>query len=185
LSLPCDTIAAVLKCPPANVLKHWPLVESALQASTDAYSDNVAVAALATIRVECPLFAPQKEKGGNSYYVSHYWENIAVRQGLGNLSDVDAIRYPGRGFIQLTGRWNYKHFGEKLGLDLVNFPEQAMEPEPAARIFALFFKERGCIDSANNRKWETLRKQVNGGQNGLEQFLYYITALEREMAPVP
>jgi hypothetical protein len=42
--------------------------------------------------------------------------------------------YYGRGFVQLTWLANYQNAGEKLGVNLVKFPEKAMEPKIAAEI---------------------------------------------------
>lgn len=42
--------------------------------------------------------------------------------------------YYGRGFVQLTWLSNYEHAGDKLGIDLVQFPEKALELPVAAEI---------------------------------------------------
>jgi hypothetical protein len=176
-------LAHILDCPAQNVLKNWPLIDEALKALCPNYSDNVAMAAAATVRVETgpardKLFMPIREAGGPSYFVQHYWDNVRVREELGNLSDVDAIRYFGRGFIQITGRNNYAHFGKQIGVNLLDRPDEAYQPETAALIFAAFFQERGCVTAANARDWKLVRHHVNGGTNGLEQFLYFINQIE-------
>jgi len=53
---------------------------------------------------------------------------------MGNLGGNDGWNYRGRGFVQLTGRDNYKRAGHALGVDLLTFPELAEEPETAAAI---------------------------------------------------
>jgi len=40
----------------------------------------------------------------------------------------------GRGFVQLTWQSNYKKMGDWLGIDLVNNPDLALQPEVAAKI---------------------------------------------------
>jgi predicted chitinase len=45
------------------------------------------------------------------------------RKDLGNINKGDGERYKGRGIIQITGRANYKEYGDILGVDLVNNPE--------------------------------------------------------------
>jgi predicted chitinase len=40
----------------------------------------------------------------------------------------------GRGFVQLTWLSNYEHAGEKLGVDLIQFPEKALDYDTAAQI---------------------------------------------------
>ena len=42
---------------------------------------------------------------------------------LGNTEPGDGYKFHGRGFVHLTGRSNYEHYGKALGLDLVSNPE--------------------------------------------------------------
>jgi len=42
--------------------------------------------------------------------------------------------YYGRGFVQLTWLTNYEHAGEKLGINLIQFPEKALDCDTAAEI---------------------------------------------------
>lgn len=56
------------------------------------------------------------------------------RQDLGNIHPGDGPRFKGRGYVQITGRSNYQHWSNRLGIDLVNHPERASEPEIAAII---------------------------------------------------
>ena len=50
-------------------------------------------------------------------------------------------RYYGRGYIQLTHDYNYKAMGDKLGIDLLNNPELAADPEIAKRIAVQWWKD--------------------------------------------
>lgn len=73
---------------------------------------------------------------------------------LGNLTDADGGKYYGRGFIQLTGRANYKRYNDmaqKMGLiiDIVNFPDTMdLDINTSAIIAALYIKDR--VPSAVN-----------------------------------
>jgi predicted chitinase len=42
--------------------------------------------------------------------------------------------YIGRGHVQLTWDYNYEKAGKKIGLDLINDPEQALVPDISAKI---------------------------------------------------
>lgn len=53
---------------------------------------------------------------------------------LGNTEPGDGPRFKGRGFVQLTGRANYTDWANRLGLDLLNYPERVAEPAIAAKI---------------------------------------------------
>jgi putative chitinase len=95
-----------------------------------------------------------------------------VAKNLGNENAGDGARYKGRGYIQLTGRSNYRKAGKDLGLELEKEPELAANPLQAARIAAWFWKTRSLnnyanVDSTDNFKEVTRR--INGGYRGLEE----------------
>lgn len=174
-------IAKVLGIPLSRVELYWPLIEDYLASLCgDDYTDKVKFAALATIRVECPPFTPIHEYGSDALHEKLYAHR------MGNVNPGDGARYAGRGFIQITGELNYKHYGELLGVDLIDDPEdpndnddpnKALEPNIAAAIFAAYFHERGCDKAANAEDWTRVRKIVNGGTNGLQAFLFYVQNL--------
>ena len=56
------------------------------------------------------------------------------REDLGNTEPGDGPRFKGRGFIQITGRRNYRIWSDKLGINLIDNPEKAALPEIAALI---------------------------------------------------
>lgn len=61
---------------------------------------------------------------------------------MGNDKPGDGYKYRGRGFIQITGKENYDKVGKIIGVDLVNNPDLANDPEIAAKIVPAFFKLR-------------------------------------------
>ena len=61
---------------------------------------------------------------------------------MGNDKPGDGFKYRGRGFIQITGKENYDKVGKLIGVDLVNNPDLANDPEVAAKIVPAFFKLR-------------------------------------------
>jgi predicted chitinase len=142
-----------------------------LQDEQGEWHPEVLVAALATVATECG-FKPIEEIGRPAYFTKY-----DGRKSLGNTQPGDGARFKGRGFIQLTGRNNYTFYGNALGIDLVNHPEKALEPRVAGMILALYFKCRKVHLAARAQKWESVRKLVNGGTNGLGFFLTCVNKL--------
>lgn len=122
------------------------------------------IGALATVRTEVGrYFLPIEEIASGAAYEG--------RTSLGNTHPGEGIKYKGRGYIQLTGRSNYEHYGTLIGVDLINHPELALDPVNSAKIFALYFKEKGVNVVCEQKDWVKVRKLVNGGDNGLTEFL--------------
>ncbi|WP_147651400.1 peptidoglycan-binding protein [Vulcaniibacterium gelatinicum] len=83
---------------------------------------------------------------------------------MGNTKPGDGYKYHGRGYIQLTGKDQYRAAGEALGLDLINKPELAAESENAVRI-AIWFWQRNvqAIAPEDVREAGSI---INTGQRG-------------------
>ena len=141
-----------------NVRANWPLVEAALD-RRGLYTPFTAIAAIATIAVETGRFYPVRERGGPTYLANLY-EN---RKDLGNVNPGDGAKFCGRGFIQITGRWDYAHFGAEIGKDLENNPDLALDPAVASAVLAVYFHERTIPTYAEQQNWEMVRRRVNGG----------------------
>jgi hypothetical protein len=61
---------------------------------------------------------------------------------LGNAPN-EGYLYRGRGFIQLTGKANYKRYGDMIGVDLVKNPDLiSTNPEIAAKVSVVYMKDR-------------------------------------------
>jgi predicted chitinase len=120
---------------------------------------NVLAYALATTQHETAgTNRPINEYGGDDYFTRMY----EGRSDLGNTQPGDGARYHGRGYIQLTGRHNYRVMGERIGVDLENNPDLALEPTVAAKIMAAFFKDRGVAERAKAGDFIGARAPVNG-----------------------
>ena len=94
----------------------------------------------------------------------------ANRMGNGPAETGDGWRFRGRGFIPLTGRYNYRLYGEYLGLDLVNNPELAENEDNAAEIAAEFWWRSDLNEAADVLDLIAIRKRVNGGLIGFNEF---------------
>lgn len=105
-------------------------------------------------------------------------QKVAAR--LGNDKPGDGALYKGRGYIQLTGRSNYRQAGKALGLELERNPSEAATPSVACRIAGWYWRTRKLnsftnVDSEDNFKKVT--RGINGGERGLaDRQKYYIQA---------
>jgi predicted chitinase len=120
---------------------------------------------------------------GSPQYFRRYDPAHAPRQArsLGNTEAGDGERYKGRGYIQLTGRYNYRRAGEALGLPLEAYPELAEQPHIAAKI-AIWYWEWRVRPAVNNfADVRAVTRPINPGLNGLpdrrEKFQTYQVAL--------
>ena len=92
------------------------------------------------------FLAQVAHESGNFRYIREIWGPTPAQRGyegrrdLGNTQPGDGKRYMGRGYIQITGRANYRRYGKKLGIDLENNPELAEQPDIAARVAVEYWK---------------------------------------------
>lgn len=80
---------------------------------------------------------PIREYGGAVYFTRMYDVTGARPQmavANGNTCAGDGPKYCGRGYVQLTWKNNYARAGRECGLDLVAYPDKAMQPDIAAKI---------------------------------------------------
>ena len=116
-------------------------------------------------------FSRLKEKGvGQGYFAKKYDRQYAPRTAkiLGNKHVGDGEKYHGRGFIQLTGRDNYRMASQALGIDLLNHPELAERPDVAAKIAIWYWQTRvkPYINNFNDTKAVT--QKINPALRGLQ-----------------
>jgi peptidoglycan L-alanyl-D-glutamate endopeptidase CwlK len=161
--------------PESSIETNLPFVLTALE--KEKLTDRILVlVALSTIRAEAECFEPISElisrfntsPGGRPFDLYDY------RRDLGNKGPPDGEKFRGRGFIQLTGRINYREYGDVIGLgnELVDNPENANQADVAAQLLAAYLKDReeGIRDAARNDDLKTTRRLINGGSHGLDRF---------------
>lgn len=61
---------------------------------------------------------------------------------MGNEEAGDGYKYRGRGLHQLTGKDNYKKYGDMIGEDLVNNPDLVNDPGIAAKLVVAYYKDK-------------------------------------------
>lgn len=132
--------------------------------------------ALSTIRAETESFEPVPEGRSrfNTSPAGHPFDLYDNRHDLGNLGAPDGERFRGRGFIQLTGRFNYQKFGPVIGIGgrLLNDPELACNSDIAAKLLAAFLKdkEQRIKEALSENDLGQARRLVNGGTTGVTRF---------------
>lgn len=107
-------------------------------------------------------------------------------RSIGNTQPGDGWKYRGRGFVQLTGRENYRNIGNQLGIDLENKPELAStDPNVMAAIAVNFFKNSKQMQSiSQDGDFGKAAVGLNGGKPlpGMDKryslYLSYLKQLE-------
>jgi len=94
--------------------------------------------------------------------------NYEGRKDLGNTQPGDGRRYKGRGIFQLTGRANYKKYGNLLNIDLENMPDKAAESQISVMTACQYWKNLNLSLYADKDDLITITKKINGGTLGLE-----------------
>lgn len=143
-------------------------------------------AALALADAESPLrasmfLAQVAHESGEFRYSEEIASGAAYegRHDLGNTEPGDGKRFKGRGWIQITGRSNYRHLATALGLPLLDQPELAALPEHAGKVAAWFWRAHGLNAHADNCDLDGCTRIINGGRNGEDaRALYYARACE-------
>lgn len=89
---------------------------------------------LATVKHECAdRWKPIAEFASGKQYEG--------RLDLGNTQKGDGPRFKGRGYVQITGRANYRKFSQRLSVDLVNKPLLALDPTISYKIASLGMRQ--------------------------------------------
>lgn len=156
-----------------------------LNKAMEEYGINSAARAsafLAQLAHESGEFRWMEEIWGPTTAQRRYEPLTELARRLGNTQSGDGKRFKGRGPIQLTGRANYKRFGDLLGVDLVSQPERAAQPDVAFRIAALYWMSRGLNELADRQDFREITRRINGGFNGLADRIKYFDRARAALA---
>lgn len=123
------------------------------------------------------VFKNERLQGKSLMYLSYNPQALANtvyggswgKQHLGNIKPNDGWTYRGRGLIQLTGRYNYKFYGDKLNVDLINNPNLANDPIIALKIAKLYWNIKVKPNVKDFKDMRQVTKAINGGTLGLSQ----------------
>ena len=107
-------------------------------------------------------YARQPEKIANRVY--------ANRMGNGDEASGDGFKFRGRGFVQLTGKDNYRQFDSIVSDNIVENPDLVATKYPLTSA-AYFFQKNNlwliCDKGDTDAVITELTKRVNGGTHGL------------------
>jgi predicted chitinase len=128
------------------------------------------VAFLSQCAHETMDFKHLKEIGGSldfKKYDIRFAPNKA--RALGNTKPGDGAKYKGRGYIQLTGKYNYKKAGDALGLPLEAKPELVERPDIAAKVAVWYWQNRVSSKVSDFKNVKDVTKPINPGMKHLDQ----------------
>lgn len=118
-------------------------------------------ALLAQAAHETLSFTGLVERGDKTYFKKYDGK-------LGNDKPGDGYKYRGRGYIHITGKYNYALVGKALGLDLLKHPELMERTDVALKASMWYWntRVRPGVKDWNDVRAVTYR--VNGGYIGLD-----------------
>ena len=109
----------------------------------------------------------------------------ANRMGNGDEASKEGFKFRGRGYIQLTGKDNYKQFSDFIGEDCVANPDLVATKYPLTSA-AFFFNKNGiwaiCDKGATKEQIVAVTKRVNGGTIGLEDRIHHFNKIHGLLA---
>lgn len=114
-------------------------------------------------RTTAPIYARKPEMIANIVYES--------RMGNGNRNTGDGWRFRGRGYLQLTGRINYKAFGDYISVDLTKDPDLVATKYQLTSAAWFFEKNKLwqiCDQGVSQDIVKQVSRRVNGGTIGLQ-----------------
>jgi putative chitinase len=101
----------------------------------------------------------QPEKIANRVYAS--------RMGNGDEESGDGWLYRGRGYIQVSGKYNYGKCADAIGIDCLNNPDLLLDPSGAAMSAGWFWDSHNLNALADTQSITAMTKIINGGTDGI------------------
>lgn len=119
-------------------------------------------------------YANDPEKLANKVYSN--------RMGNGPMESGDGYRYRGRGYIQITGKDNYRNTGRVAGIDLVSQPERAILTADALRVACAYWQLKDLNPLCDARKFEDVTRAINGALIGLSERKDWLEKVRKALA---
>ena len=128
-------------------------------------------------RATAEMYARKPEMIGSRVY--------ANSMGNGDEASKEGFKFRGRGYIQLTGKDNYKQFSDFIGEDCVANPDLVATKYPLTSA-AFFFNKNGiwslCDKGATKNEIVAVTKRVNGGTIGLDDRIHHFEKIHQLLA---
>jgi putative chitinase len=129
--------------------------------------DDEIAAMLAQIKVETGNFQYMTELGGEKYF-QMYDPQHAPRKAaaLGNTEPGDGYKYRGRGYLQITGRYNYEQASKAMPGGFTNFvdnPELVANPQIAVQLAFEYWSRRTAPNISNWDDVRSVTRTINPG----------------------
>ena len=137
----------------------------------------------------CHFLAQIIHESGGFKYNQEIWgptkaqKRYDGRKDLGNVNEGDGYKYRGRGYIQLTGRFNYERAGRDLGMDFVNIPGLVATAPWNMIVAGWFWHLRNLIDYSDKDSIEDVTVRVNGGYNGIKDRRKWLEKSKQVLMP--
>lgn len=110
--------------------------------------------------------AMARQIAGNPELIAN---TVYARRSLGNgpPESGDGWRYRGRGPFGffITGRANYRQYGRMIGIDLINLPDLANDPEIGVAISAAVWSSQNANSAANGDDLKAVSQKLEGRAN--------------------
>lgn len=126
------------------------------------------VALMAQAAQETGRFTDLDENGDTEYF-KMYDPKFAPEKAeeLGNDQPGDGEKYKGRGFLHITGKYNYAAAGKAFGMPFVEKPELLEDPEIAAKTSVWFWLNRVRPNVTDFNNVRSVTKKINPGLHAL------------------
>ena len=136
---------------------------------------------LAQIAHESGRFRYTKELWGPTPAQKRYEPPSSLATDLGNTEAGDGRKFMGRGFIQVTGRSNYRQASIDLfGSQVLLTKPELLEADPALSA-GWYWNKRKINRAADADDVMAVTKLINGGYNGLDDRKACLAIAKREL----
>lgn len=123
-------------------------------------------------------------ESGRFVFMEEIWGNTnaqksyEMRIDLGNNEKGDGFKFRGRGFIQITGKFNYSLISKDFNFDFVKNPDKLKEFPYSCLSAGWFWNRKNLNFFADLDDIKSITKKINGGYNGLEDRIKWSVLIE-------